>query len=90
MKESNTLIQVDHDVLTADVRLGGAQFDYSEYLAHEIEHVLEQVDGIDLRSAVAQNRRGAHRVNGGLVEIFETDRAVAVGRLVRKEVRSWR
>jgi hypothetical protein len=55
-----------------------------EYLAHEIEHVLEQIDGVNLRWAVEQRLDGVHLAPG---DQFETTRAAAVGRLVAEEVR---
>jgi hypothetical protein len=54
-----------------------------EYLAHEIEHVLEQIDGVDLRTAVKNGVTGAWQTSSGA---FETARAVAVGRLVAQEL----
>jgi hypothetical protein len=56
----------------------------AEHLAHEIEHVLEQVDEVDLARAVGERLHGvsaAHRR-----QAFETTRAIAVGRLVAREV----
>jgi hypothetical protein len=55
-----------------------------EYLAHEIEHVLEHIDGVNLRWAVEQRLDGVRLTAG---DHFETTRAVAVGRLVADEVR---
>jgi hypothetical protein len=55
-----------------------------EYLAHEIEHVLEQIDGVNWRLAVEQRLDG---VSLAAADHFETTRAVAVGRLVADEVR---
>jgi hypothetical protein len=55
----------------------------AEYLAHEIEHILEQIDEVDLPLAVAERVHGAN-VNGA--NTFETRRAIAVGRLVAREV----
>ena len=54
-----------------------------EYLAHEIEHVLEHIDGVNLRWAVEQRLDGVRLAAEG----FETTRAVAVGRVVADEVR---
>jgi hypothetical protein len=54
-----------------------------QYLAHEIEHVLEQLDGIDLRRALKSGLHGAHQVSPGAVE---TTRAVATGLLVAQEI----
>lgn len=53
---------------------------YVELIAHELEHVLEQVDGVDLR---AERRAGrAALLDGGAVE---TDRAAAAGLKVLAE-----
>jgi hypothetical protein len=55
-----------------------------EYLAHEIEHVLEALDEVDLPLAVKQRLHGA--VANGRPPLYETDRATAMGRLVAREV----
>jgi hypothetical protein len=52
------------------------------YLAHEIEHVLEQLDGVDLTSAVAHGMRGVTRSGP---DGFETARAIRVGAQVASE-----
>jgi hypothetical protein len=59
-------------------------FEAPDPLAHELEHVLEQVDGVDVRRAVERRVRGAHRTDHGNVE---TARAVAIGRAVAREMR---
>ncbi|MGH9373721.1 MAG: hypothetical protein ACRD15_19545 [Vicinamibacterales bacterium] len=59
-----------------------------EHLAHEIEHILEQVDQVDLVRAVGQGVHGAYLVQKPAV--FETARAIAVGRQVAREVREGR
>jgi hypothetical protein len=65
-------INIQHGlVASADVRLGSVE---PRYLAHEIEHVLEQLDGVDLRSAVTRGVRGVATVRP---ELFETARAIA-------------
>jgi hypothetical protein len=56
----------------------------AEHLAHEIEHVLEQVDEVDLARAVGEGLHGVNAVHRR--EGFETTRAIAVGRLVAREV----
>lgn len=58
-----------------------------EYLAHEIEHVLEALDDVDLPAAVAQRVHGATAV--GRPPAFETNRAKAIGRLVSSEVTAY-
>jgi len=54
--------------------------DYVELLAHEFEHILEQVDGVNLREEVAVHR--AWIMAGGA---FETRRATAAGVLARQQ-----
>jgi hypothetical protein len=60
----------------------GARGDPVELLAHEIEHVLERIDGVNY---LIDARRGVSTVllPGGA---FETRRAINVGRLVADEV----
>ena len=58
-----------------------------EHLAHEIEHVLEALDDVDLPSAVAQRVHGATAV--GRPPAFETNRAKAIGRRVLTEVTAY-
>lgn len=54
---------------------------YVEHIAHELEHVLEQVDGTDLR------RLARHGLDGivDMGERYETARARAVGQAVASE-----
>lgn len=65
--------------LRADVGLVFGR-DYVEVLAHEFEHVLEQIDGVNLRSEVAS---GAARVFGD--GAYETRRATQAGLQVLRE-----
>jgi hypothetical protein len=53
-------------------------------IAHEFEHVLEQVDGVDLPSMAARPATGVHAISRS--GQFETDRAIAAGRQVAQEV----
>jgi hypothetical protein len=69
-------------VVAADVVLPASR-DVSELIAHEIEHVLEQLDGIDLGQHT--DTAAAWRSSGGA---FETARAITIGRRVAKEVRT--
>jgi hypothetical protein len=54
---------------------------FVEHIAHELEHVLEQVDGIDLPRLARQGLDGVVRGGNG----YETARARAVGRTVARE-----
>ena len=66
----------------AEIRLFFADHTRVELLAHELEHVLEQVDGVDLARLERLGARGVFSTNTGL---FETDRAVEAGRRVARE-----
>ena len=63
-------------------------FEAAEYLAHEIEHVLEALDEVDLARAVSQGVHGV--VANGRPPLYETDRATAMGRVVAQEVNASR
>lgn len=53
-------------------------------IAHEFEHILEQLDGVDLPAMAARPATGVHTVpNSGH---FETERAIAAGQQVVREV----
>jgi hypothetical protein len=58
--------------------------DVVELVAHEFEHILEQLDGVDLNAWAG--RSGVHRITGEDRDgPFETERARQVGRLVAGE-----
>lgn len=57
--------------------------DPAEWLAHEFEHLIEQLDGVDLRE-LERRRQGAWQSGQ---QMFETERAVRVGRRVFREMR---
>jgi hypothetical protein len=75
-----TISRYEAGAIRADVVLRFAE-DYSELLAHEFEHILEQLDHVDLRAEVASGR--AWRTPSGA---FETRRAFAAGVHARQEV----
>jgi hypothetical protein len=54
---------------------------YVEYIAHELEHVLEYVDGTDVSRLARQGLDGVMNVRGQ----YETARARSVGRTVARE-----
>jgi hypothetical protein len=54
---------------------------YIEYLAHELEHVIEQMDGTDRVGLARQRVDGVVNVGG----VYETARARFVGRAVARE-----
>lgn len=55
---------------------------YVEHIAHELEHVLEAVDGTDLPRLALQRVDGVLNLRGS----YETARAQSVGRMVAREV----
>lgn len=71
----------------AHVQLGQTA-DREEVIAHEFEHIIEQLDGVDLPS-LARHATAAVRLTQD-VDRFETERAVAVGRQVTHEIRAAR
>jgi hypothetical protein len=70
--------------LEADVQVG-VLGDHIVLIAHEFEHILEQLDGVDLASMASRTATGVRLVSGS--QHFETDRAIAIGRRVAEEVR---
>jgi hypothetical protein len=71
--------------LTAHVEIPPLD-DGFELIAHEIEHVIEQLDGIDLAARAARPNTGVTLVVAGRT-VFETTRAAWIGRAVSEEVR---
>jgi hypothetical protein len=71
--------------LSAIVRLGPGDDDV-ELIAHEIEHVIEQLDGVDLR-ARAELRGTGVSLCGAARGSFETVRAIRAGLKVAQEFR---
>jgi hypothetical protein len=64
----------------------GSLDDQVELIAHEIEHVIEQLDGVDLRARAALPATGVHVCDDGDGS-FETTRAIRAGLAVTEEVR---
>lgn len=73
--------------LLAEVHIGPGG-NREELLAHEFEHIIEQLDGVDLATLAKRRDTGVHVVPNA--SEFETDRAVMVGRQVAREVRAVR
>lgn len=68
--------------LRVHIELRAADPDAARHLAHEIEHALEALDGVDLVDAAARRLHGIVRRG----RTFETRRALAIGRQVAAEV----
>jgi hypothetical protein len=70
-------------VLLAYVSVGpGAK--QTEWLAHEFDHILEQLDGVDLRALALHGREGVW-FSGP--DVIESERATRAGRAVLEESR---
>ena len=66
--------------LAAEIEIRSA-LELTELIAHEFEHLIEQLDGVDLKALAREGE--AHRLADGA---FETDRAIAAGQQVAGEV----
>jgi len=74
--------------LEADISL--TRFDDDvELIAHEMEHVIEQLDEVDLSSLAGLRDTGVSQ-SGPVGETFETTRAAQTGLRVAREVREAR
>lgn len=78
-RAETTITRYEAGAVRADVRIAFGQ-DYPELIAHEFEHVIEQLDGVDLRSEADHGRAWLVDARG-----FETRRASDAGRAVRRE-----
>ena len=56
----------------------------AELIAHEIEHIIEQLDGVDLPVRVRLRDSGVRRARD--TDAYETTRAVATGQRVAREL----
>ena len=72
--------------IVAEVTFGRLD-DAIEIVAHEFEHIIERLDNIDLATKARRAQSGVHAVNLGRFVMFETRRALKVGRQVAEEVR---
>lgn len=61
--------------------------DYAELLAHELEHVIEQIEGTDLAARAAMSRSGVEQIGNG---VYETARARLAGLSAASEARQAR
>jgi hypothetical protein len=58
----------------------------AELIAHELEHVIEQLDGVDLRHLSRVAESGVRRCDCASTEAFETTRAIRIGLRVAEEM----
>jgi hypothetical protein len=81
-----TVFSRERDVLVAEIHLAPGGM-LAELIAHEFEHILEQMEHLDLRTLSHVRGSGVYTVSSGH---FETERAQQVGRVVLAEVRHHR
>jgi hypothetical protein len=67
--------------IVAEVHLPPSS-DHTELLAHELEHVIEQIEGLNLRRLSRVKGSGVRETER---DLFETDRAQIAGRVVMME-----
>jgi hypothetical protein len=72
--------------IRADVHLPPGRW-LTELVAHEFEHLLEQIEGLNLRVLSRTRGSGVREIER---ELFETDRAIRAGRVVEAEASGWR
>jgi hypothetical protein len=70
----------------AHVKLGQLAADREQVLAHEFEHIVEQLDGVDLAALATHASAGVRLTDGA--RRFETERAIAIGQQVAEEIRN--
>jgi len=80
-KARTVLRHQDGSLVSAQVYLKPSLDDAPEFIAHELEHILEQLDGVDLQ---AQAGNGVVWKAGD--GAFETRRAIEAGRRVAREI----
>lgn len=61
---------------------------YVELIAHELEHLIEQIEGLDFRKLARQPGSGVHRADWIAGRPYETIRAQAAGETVAQEFRN--
>ena len=84
MIRARTHFETDADGRRTATMAIGSLDDQVELIAHELEHVIEQLDGVDLRARATLPETGVHSLKDAG---FETVRAVRAGRAASEEVR---
>jgi hypothetical protein len=78
-----TIIRRARGMLCADVHLPVTR-QFAELVAHEFEHIIEQLEHVNLRKFAMVRGSGVRQVG---FELFETDRAQLAGMAVAQELR---
>jgi hypothetical protein len=86
LRAMTSLQRRPNNQLSATIVIAPRQ-DVVELIAHEFEHVIEQLDGVNLAELAALPHTGVREEIGGARDTFETERAARVGRKVTVEAR---
>jgi hypothetical protein len=78
------IVRYEYGRMRATIRIG-VPHRAAELIAHELEHVLEQLDGVDLAAKARLASSGVRACACDDVTTFETTRAVATGLRVARE-----
>ncbi len=82
-----TIIRRSSGKLCAEVHMPAPTGQLAELIAHEFEHILEQVEHLDLRRLSRLRGSGVYEVD---YDLFETERAQRAGRVVADEMHARR
>jgi hypothetical protein len=85
VRATTQFVRAGSGLLAANIQIAPLHDDV-ELIAHELEHVIEQLDDIDLQARARQRNSGVHDATGE-GSLFETIRATRVGQQVAREVR---
>jgi hypothetical protein len=80
LRAESTVSRYEWGAMEVDTQLYTAR-DVIEVVAHELEHVCEQIDGVNVRQLSQQRHSGVYTVG----QHFETRRATLIGRQVARE-----
>ncbi len=80
LRAESVVSRYEWGALQVDTTLYTAR-DVIEVIAHELEHVCEQIDGLDVRQLSQRRHSGVYTVG----QHFETQRAIVIGRQVARE-----
>jgi hypothetical protein len=85
MRAYTTITRSQSGDLSAIVRIKDVEH-APELIAHELEHIIEQLDGVDLGAMASRQATGVRRCECRELDTFETVRAVSVGEQVAREM----
>ncbi len=84
VRATTQFVRAGNGLLAANIEIAPLHNDV-ELIAHELEHVIEQLDEVDLPARARQAHSGVYATPGEGV-LFETIRATRIGQQVAREV----